>query len=101
MKKILAVLFSMGSLISMPARANVLTTDFTTINSGKSGLYFDLTAHNTVTINSFVVNGAAGTWDVWSKSGTYAGFETNPAAWTELGSGTTTAGVVCGGGLMI
>jgi hypothetical protein len=71
------------------ASAGSLTTDFTTINYGRSGLYFDLTATNALTITDFVVNGGAGDWSVWYKEGTFAGFETDPGAWTLMGSDST------------
>jgi len=73
------------------ASAGTLTTDFSTSNSGRSGLYFDLTGIHTITIQDFVVNGEAGDWSVWYKAGAYAGSETNPAAWTLMGSGSTSS----------
>lgn len=72
------------------AAAGSLTTDFSTNNFGRSGLYFDLTANHALTITDFVVNGDPGSWSVWYKSGTYAGSETDASAWTLLGSGVTT-----------
>jgi hypothetical protein len=78
------------ALLSASATADVLSTDVnSTNNAGRQGMYFTLTAATNLMIDSFVVNGQAGLWDVYYKSGTYAGFETDASAWTLLGSGTT------------
>ncbi len=50
---------------------------------------FDITATNTVTISCFDANLPAlsvGGYEVYFKTGTYVGFETNAASWTLLGS---------------
>ncbi|MBL8177602.1 MAG: PEP-CTERM sorting domain-containing protein [Bryobacterales bacterium] len=55
---------------------------------------FDLIVSNPLTITSFDVNLANGLEKeifVYYKSGTYAGFELNSAAWTLLGSATVTS----------
>ena len=75
---------------SVAASAGSLSTSFSTNNAGRYGMYFDLTAASSaVTIDSFTVNGGTGEWSIYYKTGTYAGFETNPSAWTLLGSDTT------------
>ncbi|HMC98302.1 MAG TPA: hypothetical protein VKG92_11640, partial [Flavobacteriales bacterium] len=57
-------------------------------NNGLAGIMFDITALQTVTINCFEVNMAAGISNavIRHKAGTHAGFETNPAAWTAIDS---------------
>ncbi len=77
---------------TVAASAGSLTTSFTTDNYGRQGMYFDLTAGSSaVTLDSFTVNGAPGTFDIYYKTGTYSGFETNQSAWTQLGSGVTSS----------
>jgi hypothetical protein len=78
------------------AKAGSLTTDLSTDNSGRQGMYFDLTAINSVEITSFDVNpnDAGNNWSVWYKVGTYAGNETNQAAWTEVFAGNDVSGAL-------
>ena len=76
---------------TVAASAGSLSTSFNTNNSGRQGMYFDLTAASSaVTLDSFTVNGGTGNWGIYYKTGTYSGFETNQSAWTLLGTGTTT-----------
>lgn len=56
-------------------------------------MYFDLNPLKTIQITDFIVNGQPGDWSVWYKSGTFAGSELDPGAWTLMGSGTTTSTV--------
>ncbi len=89
---------------TVAASAGSLSTSDGTGNSGRQGMYFDLTAGSSaVTLDSFTVNGVAGNWSIWYKTGTYAGFETDQSAWTQLGSGTTsqTIDTLAIGGLTI
>lgn len=76
---------------SVAASADSLSTNFSTNNAGRYGMYFDLTAASSsaVTLDSFTVNGGIGQWSIYYKTGSYAGFETNQSAWTLLGSDTT------------
>lgn len=74
-----------------------LATNFAGTN-GCQGNMFDLTAFNEVTLDSFDINIGATTsevTEVYYKVGSYVGFETNPAAWTLLGS-TTVIGAGAG-----
>ena len=67
-----------------------LTTTFGSDN-GLDGNMFDLNVLNDVTINSFDINMNAGTTDdveVYFKTGTHVGFETDASAWTLLGTAT-------------
>lgn len=83
------VLASAAFAAALSAQAGTLSTGFSTYNSGRQGMYFDLTAATNLTLTSFVVNGDQGNWSVYYKSGTYAGSELNTAAWTLLGTGST------------
>ena len=49
---------------------------------------FDITALNTVTIDSFAANfnTGSGTAEIWYRAGTYVGFTTSNAGWTLAGS---------------
>ncbi|MCC7429850.1 T9SS type A sorting domain-containing protein [bacterium] len=72
-----------------------LTTTYTGGN-GQSGNMFDVTALNTVIINSFSGNfdvGGPYTVEIYYKTGSYVGSETNSAAWTLIGSTTLSATV--------
>jgi parallel beta-helix repeat protein len=70
-----------------------LTTTFVGGNGCGGGNMFDVTALQTITIDSFDLNlgsTAVSQVDIYYKIGTYAGFETNAAAWTLLGSTSVT-----------
>ncbi|MEM7185886.1 MAG: proprotein convertase P-domain-containing protein [Bacteroidota bacterium] len=78
------------------ASTNSLETTFAGGN-GNFGNMFDMNAINDVVIQSFDIHGDTGaTFDVevYAKSGTYVGFETDPGAWTLIG---TAPGVVSNG----
>jgi len=73
-----------------PSSSSTLTTTFAS-NNGAAGNMFDITAINDITINSFDVNmnsGITETVEIYYKTGSYVGFETNAGAWTLLGSTT-------------
>lgn len=58
-------------------------------NNGSRGAMFNITATNTVVIKSFDGNLYGGTtakYEIYYKSGSYVGSETNAAAWTFAGS---------------
>lgn len=96
------------------AMAQSITTLFAS-NNGSSpggGIYFEVenVGTGTVTINSWDINTNIGTFNVqvWTRPGTYSGFETSSAGWTLLGTapGVVSAGVnlptpVAVGGLVI
>lgn len=71
--------------------AQSLTTTFAGGN-GQSGNMFDIVATQSVTINSFDVNLAPGTYNLEvyrvTAGGTYVGSEANASAWTLIGSAT-------------
>ncbi|MEM7187739.1 MAG: hypothetical protein AAF466_13890, partial [Bacteroidota bacterium] len=57
--------------------------------NGNFGNMFDMNALTDLTIDSFDIHGDTGaTFDVevYAKSGTYVGFETDPGAWTLIGT---------------
>ena len=66
--------------------SNTLTTLFAGGN-GSSGNMFDITAINTITIDSFDVNvtSTTGMMEVWYRQGTYVGYTSSNAGWTKLG----------------
>ena len=83
---------------------------FTTMvaGNGSSGNMFDVTAYNTITIDSFYVNtSSSGIMEVWYRQGTYVGFTGSNAGWTLLGSanvinpGTNIPAILAVGGLEI
>jgi hypothetical protein len=90
-KSVLAALVM--SALAGSAFADVLSTNPVPSISGRQGMYFNLTATNDVKIDSFLVRGVAGAWNVWFKTGTYAGFEQNAGAWTLMGTASTSASV--------
>lgn len=60
-------------------------------NNGQRGVMFNLNAINDVTILCFDMNLYAGTtanYEIYYKTGSFAGFENNAAAWTLVGSTT-------------
>ena len=72
------------------AQTNSLTTT-TAGGNGASGNYFDITAHNTITVTGFDINlSGTATVSVYFKEGTWSGSEANAGAWTLLGSATVT-----------
>lgn len=70
------------------ASADSLTTTFVS-NNGSSGNVFSVTATNTLTIDSFYINGSSNSlMEVWYRQGSYIGHESSNAGWTLLGSHT-------------
>ena len=86
-------------ILSSPAvRADTLVNAAPT-DSSQNGLFFDVTALNTVTIHGLDsqigIPGAVGRpYLVYGRTGTHVGFETSSAGWTLIDSGTTTGGSV-------
>jgi subtilisin-like proprotein convertase family protein len=82
--------------VGVPPVTEILPTTFAGGN-GQSGNMFDVMAINELTINSFDVNMDTGVTDdveIYFKTGSYAGFQQDPAAWTLLATvpGVTSAG---------
>ena len=87
--------------------SNLLATTMIAGN-GSTGNMFDVTAYNTITIDSFYVNtSSSGIMEVWYRQGTYVGFTSSQAGWTLLGSanvinpGTNIPAILAVGGLEI
>ena len=84
-------------LVASPAASATLTTTFSD-NNGFAGNMLDLNVLVTtgITLESLELNLDAGSWDLdlYSKSGAYAGSETNAGDWTLRSSvtGLTSAG---------
>ncbi|MFC1734362.1 right-handed parallel beta-helix repeat-containing protein, partial [candidate division KSB1 bacterium] len=64
-------------------------------NNGSTGNMFDITTTNTITIDSFYINGDnSALMEVWYRVGTYVGHTSSNTGWIKLGDYTvTTAGV--------
>ena len=97
-KKLFVLAFVVSSALyvnSQCAFTGSLSTTYSH-NNGQDGIMFDVFALNDVTISCFDMNFDPGTFDyeVYYKSGTAQGFQTNAGAWTLVGSGTgvTSAG---------
>ena len=75
-----------------------IQTTFVSNNSGSAGgaVYFDVTPAANLFVTGFDLNASAAdgnpvTVDVYTRSGTYAGNETNPAGWTVMSTGHGTS----------
>lgn len=72
---------------------NNLATSYVSNNSNK-GEMFNIVATNTVTLICFDLNlilGSSGNYEIYYKVGSYVGSESNPAAWTLIGSNPSVA----------
>ena len=68
-----------------------LTSTFAS-NNGQTGNMFDITAFNTITIDSFLMNGTSNSLvEVWYRQGTYVGHTSSNAGWTKLGDYVVTS----------
>jgi len=78
------------------AHAGSLSTELSTSNGGREGMFFDLTAINSVSITSFDVSPSSqsDSFSIYYKSGSYSGFETDPSAWTLNTTSNAVGGVV-------
>jgi hypothetical protein len=77
---------------SLPSGPGTLTTTFAGGN-GQSGNMFDIVATTNLTITSFDIHiGATSTQtvEIYTKTGSHVGFETNASAWTLLATTTVT-----------
>ncbi len=97
-----AVAAVLGALCLMlgaqTARADTLVSP-AVAGASRDGLFFDVTALNTVTIHRFdaridlVGGGGVGRpYLIYGRPGSHVGFETSSAGWSLIGSGTTTDG---------
>ncbi|MGJ8667633.1 MAG: HYR domain-containing protein [Patiriisocius sp.] len=75
----------------IPAELNVGFAGGNGLTPG--GNFFDINALNDISIQSFDVNidAGTGTVEVYTKTGTWVGFDSDPAAWTMVGSTTVTS----------
>ncbi|MDP2388072.1 MAG: hypothetical protein Q8M29_16980, partial [Bacteroidota bacterium] len=84
-------LFLLGCLYfhhAAKAQCPTLATSYAS-NNGSRGVMFNITATNGITITSFDANlygGTTATYEIYYKSGSYVGSETNAAAWTLAGT---------------
>jgi hypothetical protein len=81
------LVFTSGTALAQCSGSN-LAAPYNSNNSNK-GVMFNLTAANTVTILCFDANLpvlSVGGYEIYYKTGTYVGYETNAASWTLLGS---------------
>lgn len=88
MSAIVAILFSVGV-----AHGSVITTTFAS-NNGQSGNMFDVVnLVGDLTVTGFDLNLDDGTFDIeiYSKSGSYLGFETDASAWSLIDTGSVTS----------
>jgi hypothetical protein len=89
-----AILFT---AVVMPMAAGSITTTFADNNRFTGNMFDAVIGANGLTVNSLDVNVDSGavTIDVYIKTGTFVGSETNPAAWT-LVSATNVTGAGAG-----
>ena len=82
------------ALIALPAAAGSIGTTFTGASTYTGNMFDAVVGPNGITVKSLAVNVGAGplTIDVYIKTGTYAGFDTTPGAWT-LVSATAVTGL--------
>jgi hypothetical protein len=83
--------------IALPLAAGSITTTFADNNRFTGNMFNAVIGANGITVNSLDVNVGTGslTIDVFIKTGTYVGFDTNSAAWTLV---STTAVTGAGAG---
>ncbi|MCF8372902.1 MAG: right-handed parallel beta-helix repeat-containing protein [Bacteroidales bacterium] len=78
------VLYAQSGTNSL-APGSLLTTMVS--GNGQSGVMFDITAYENLTIDSFFVNvDNTGTMEVWYREGSYVGFTGSQTGWTLAGS---------------
>src|SRR4029450_7479398 len=72
-------------------RGASLTTTYVGGN-GNRGIMFDISALNNILVTGFdTALQDSGTLEIYGKTGTHIGFETDSSAWTLLGSATVTS----------
>lgn len=99
MRVIQLTVASVAVLVAMAGQvqAGVITTLFNANNAGSAGgaVYFDIDVLNPngITIEKIFTNSNAtvlGSMDIYTRSGTSSGFESSPAGWTLVSSGSGT-----------
>ncbi len=94
MQLLTAAVLAIGILVPVTASATSITTGFTgTTVCRHCGNFFDVTTFaNSLNVFGLEINVGTGSIpvDVYIKSGSYVGFETNAAAWTLASSNTVT-----------
>jgi hypothetical protein len=84
------VTFYSQNLLAQCTSGTALATSYAS-NNGSRGAMFDITANTLLTITCFDANlyaGTTSTYQIYYKSGTYVGAESNSAAWTLAGTAT-------------
>ncbi len=82
---------ALGLLLCAPALASAQSITLATPqpgNNGNTGVMFDVTAVNDVTVTSLATNISSGasTIEIYGRSGTHVGFENSNVGWTLLGT---------------
>jgi hypothetical protein len=88
------VVLSLLALSTIPVGAASLTTRYAADN-GQDGNMFDVVVgSNALTVTGFDLNlnSVTTTIEVYAKTGTWVGFDNNPAAWTLVGSVSNVTG---------
>ncbi len=75
-------------VLASAAHADTLYANLATNLYLRTAMYFDVTAINSLTIDSFNVT-TSGLYDIYYKTGSYAGSELDSSSWTLLGSAWT------------
>ncbi|WP_157505977.1 BspA family leucine-rich repeat surface protein, partial [Flavobacterium chungangense] len=94
MKKLYILLFLLVALAQMQAQCLSLATPYNSDNSNKGVMFNIVTGATPITITSFDMNligTNTGIFEIYYKSGTYVGSESNGAAWTLAGSASATS----------
>lgn len=89
----LFVLIAVNSRAQCTTSGTALATSYVSNNSNK-GEMFNLVATNTITVLCFDLNlilGSSGSYEIYYKTGTYVGSESNAAVWTLIGSNASVA----------
>ncbi|WP_163411588.1 BspA family leucine-rich repeat surface protein, partial [Flavobacterium ajazii] len=94
MKKLYTLLFFLVAMAQMQAQCLSLATPYNSDNSNKGVMFNIVTGATPITITSFDMNligTVTGIFEIYYKSGTYVGSESNAAAWTLAGSASVTS----------
>ncbi|MBF4519046.1 BspA family leucine-rich repeat surface protein [Flavobacterium sp. ANB] len=94
MKKLYTLLLFLVAMAQMQAQCLSLATPYNSNNSNKGVMFNIVTGATPITITSFDMNligTSTGIFEIYYKSGTYVGSESNGAAWTLAGSASATS----------